>query len=98
MNNNDQLKQDMDKFLLDLGINNVFNKELFSHLEDVIAVAINNQTADEEFKTIIRDGLSQAKIQINTHMTAKDDFWIEDIENGYLAGKVFEIDSILEQL
>lgn len=98
MNNNDQLKQDMDKFLLDLGINNVFNKELFSHLKDVIAVAINNQTADEEFKTIIRDGLSQAKIQINTHMTAKDDFWIEDIENGYLAGKVFEIDSILEQL
>lgn len=98
MNNNDQLKQDMDKFLLDLGINNVFNKELFSHLKDVIAVAINNQTADEEFKTMIRDGLSQAKIQINTHMTAKDDFWIEDIENGYLAGKVFEIDSILEQL
>lgn len=98
MNNNDQLKQDMDKFLLDLGINNVFNKELFSHLKDVIAVVINNQTADEEFKTIIRDGLSQAKIQINAHMTAKDDFWIEDIENGYLAGKVFEIDSILEQL
>jgi hypothetical protein len=98
MNNNEQLKQDMDQFLLDLGISNIFNKELFSHLKDVIAVAINNQTADEEFKTIVRDGLSQAKIQINTHMTAKDDFWIEDIENGYLAGKVFEIDSILEQL
>ncbi len=98
MNNNEQLKQDIDKFLLDLGINNIFNKELFSSLKDTIAVAINNQTADEEFKNIVRDGLSQAKIQINGHMTAKDDFWIEDIENGYLAGKVYEIDSILEKL
>jgi len=88
----------MDKFLLDLGINNIFNKELFSSLKDTIAVAVNNQTADEEFKNIVRDGLSQAKIQINAHMTAKDDFWIEDIESGYLAGKVFEIGSILEQL
>ena len=98
MNNNEQLKQDMDQFLLDLGINNIFNKELYGSLKDTIAVAISNQTADEEFKTLIRDGLSQAKILINGHMTAKDDFWIEDIENGYLAGKVFEIDSILEQL
>jgi plasmid stability protein len=98
MNNKEQLKQDMDKFLLDLGINNIFDKELYGSLKDRIAVAINNQSADEEFRNIVRDGLSQAKIQINAHMTAKDDFWIEDIENGFLAGKVFEIDLILEQL
>ena len=59
---------------------------------------INNQTADEEFKNTVRDGLSQAKTLINGHMTSKDDFWIEDIESGYLAGKLFEIDSILEQI
>lgn len=95
---NDQLKQDMDKFLLDLGINNIFNKELFSSLKETILAAINNQTADEEFRNTAKYGLNQAKIQINGHMTSKNDFWIEDIENGYLAGKLFEIDSILEQL
>ena len=96
--NNEQLKQDIDQFLLDLGINNVFNKELFSSLKDAIAVAISKQTANEEFKTLVRDGLSQAKILINVHLTTKDDFWIEDIENGYLAAKLFEIDAMLEQL
>jgi hypothetical protein len=96
--NNEQLKQDMDKFLLDLGINNIFDKELFSSMKDRIAVAINRQTADEEFKNIVRDSLSHAKIQLNGHISSKNDFWIEDIENGYLAGKVFEIDSLLEQL
>lgn len=96
--NHQQLKQDMDKFLLDLGINNIFDKELFSSLKDRITVTINNQTADDEFRDIVRNGLSQAKIQINGHISSKNDFWIEDIENGYLAGKVFEIDSILEQL
>jgi hypothetical protein len=96
--NHEQLKQDMDKFLLDLGINNIFDKELFSSLKDRITVTINNQTADDEFRDIVRNGLSQAKIQINGHISSKNDFWIEDIENGYLAGKVFEIDSLLEQL
>lgn len=96
--NNDQLKEDMDKFLLDLGINNIFNKELFGSLKETILAAINNQTADEDFRNTAKYGLNQAKIQINGHMTSKNDFWIEDIENGYLAGKLFEIDTILEQL
>ncbi len=95
---NDQLKQDMDKFLLDLGINNIFNKELFSSLKEAILAAINNHSADEDFKNTAKYGLSQAKTQINAHMTSKNDFWIEDIESGYLAGKLFEIDSILEQV
>lgn len=98
MNNNEQLKQNLDKFLLDLGINNTFNKELYNTLKDTIAVALNSQTSDEEFKNIVREGLSQAKIQINVHLAAKDDFWIEDIENGFLAGKLLEIDSMLKEL
>ncbi|RFS16899.1 hypothetical protein [Emticicia sp. C21] len=98
MNNTEQLKQDMDKFLLDLGINNIFDKELYGSLKDTIVITLNKQTADEEFKTIVRDGLSQAKILISGHISSKNDFWIEDIENGYLAGKVLEIDSILEQI
>jgi len=96
--NNEQLKQDMDQFLLDLGINNIFDKELFSSLKDTITVAINEQTADEEFKNTVKYGLNQAKILINGHMTSKNDFWIEDIESGYLAARLAEIDLILERV
>jgi len=92
--NNEQLKQDMDQFLLDLGINNIFDKELFNSLKETITS--NKQTADEEFKNTVKYGLNQAKILINGHMTAKNDFWIEDIESGYLAARLVEIDSILE--
>lgn len=91
---NEQLKQDMDQFLLDLGINNIFDKELFNSLKETITA--NKQTADEEFKNTVKYGLNQAKILINGHMTAKNDFWIEDIESGYLAAKLAEIDLILE--